>query len=144
MEKSANRVNRASGVALIHKGMVLLAKRVDGPGHTLGNFWSIFAGSADKNENPMSCAVRELYEESHIKIHLSQLKFIRVLKNSSVEFTIYACEVDELLTPTLNFEHTEYGWFDIKSLKSFPEKIDKAIVDSLFMYLDLKKGSNSS
>lgn len=144
MEKSANRVNRASGVALIHKDMVLLAKRVDGPGHSLGGYWSIFAGAADKNENPMSCAVRELYEESQIKIHISQLKFVRVLKDSSVEFAIYVCEVDELLTPTLNFEHTEYGWFNILSLTSFPEKIDKDIVDSLFMYLDLKKGAKNS
>lgn len=138
MEKPANRVNRASGVALVHKGLVLLAKRIEGPGHSLGGYWSVFAGAADKNENPMACAVRELWEESQIKIHISQLKFIKIIKSSSLEFVLYACEVDELLTPTLNFEHTEYGWFDIKSLKSFPEKIDQEIVECLSMYVDKK------
>ena len=136
MEKPANRVNRASGVALVHNGLVLLAKRIEGPGHSLGGYWSIFAGSSDKNENPMACAVRELWEESQIKIHISQLKFIKIIKSSSLEFVVYVCEVDEFLTPTLNFEHTEYGWFDIKNLKSFPEKIDQELMECLRMYLD--------
>ena len=138
MENHVNLANKASGVALLHKGLVLLAKRIEGPGHTLGGYWSVFAGTADKNENHMACAVRELWEESRIKIQISQLKFIKIIKSSSVEFVLYACEVDELLTPTLNFEHTEYGWFDIEGLKSFPEKIDKEIVDCLFLYQSRK------
>jgi 8-oxo-dGTP pyrophosphatase MutT (NUDIX family) len=138
MEKPVNLANRASGVALIHKGLVLLAKRIEGPGHSLGGYWSVFAGTVDKNENHMACAVRELWEESRIKIHISQLKFIKIIKSSSMEFAFYVCEVDKFLTPTLNFEHTEYGWFDIEGLKSFPEKIDQEIVDCLFLHHNQK------
>lgn len=144
MEKPANRVNRASGVALIFKDLVLLGKRSPLPGAKFPEYWSIFGGSFNKNENPMACACRELLEETEIEIHLSRLKFIRILRNGNSEFVIYACEMPEMINPILNEEHTEYGWFNILSLTSFPEKIDKDIVDSLFMYLDLKKGSDSS
>ena len=134
MEKPANHVNKASGVALVHKGLVLLAKRIEGPGHILGGYWSVFAGAVDENESLISCAVRELWEEGRIKLHASQLKFIKVISSPLVDFSFHVAEVDSLVTPTLNWEHTECGWFNINKLTSFPEKIDPSIIDCLLLY----------
>jgi len=137
MEKPANHVSKASGVALICGNSVLLAKRSEfwhGEPVPFGGYWSIFGGSIELNENAMSCAVRELEEEAEISIATKELKFIKRFVDDFSEFIFYICEVPELLTPVLNFEHTEYGWFDINSLDSFPEKIDNKIVECIKLY----------
>ena len=53
---------------------------------------------------------------------------------------VYVAKLDSFPEIVLNYEHTEYGWFNINTLNSFVEKIDQKIVDSLNFYV--KKLSN--
>ena len=40
----------------------------------------------------------------------------------------------QLINPILNFEHTEFGWFDINEIDSFPYLIDENIVFAIKKY----------
>ena len=75
MAKHVKAVNNiASGVAVLHKNCVLLAKRCDkchitGGPIPFAGYWSIFAGTVDPGETPKECAGRELYLSL---IHISE------------------------------------------------------------------------
>ncbi len=133
-------INRAAGTAVVCGNLVLLAKRCEfwGPQKApvaFGGYWSVFGGTVEENENPMTCAVRELEEETQIKINVTDLKFIKTIRGETLrEFTFYITEVNDLVTPVLNEEHTEFGWFKIDALNTFPEKIDPKIVECIDMY----------
>jgi len=138
MEKSVNPVNKhAAGVAVLYGSSILLAKRLEfweGKPIPYGGYWSIFGGTIEEEENPMMCAVRELEEESQIKISITDLKFIKIIIDGGVEFVFYITELTELINPILNNEHTEFGWFSIDTLSNFHDKIDPKIVECVHLY----------
>lgn len=130
---------RAAGVAVICKELVLLAKRVEFWGEEktpvpLGGYWSIFAGSIEEGEGPMVCAVRELKEEAQIEADFIDITYTKTIANEEVSLAVYVLELKEIANPILNEEHTEFGWFKINSLESFPDKIDPKIIDCLKHY----------
>jgi len=131
-------VNReSSGVALIFNGNILLAKRTEkweGKPIPYGGYWSIFGGRIEKGETPKLCAARELEEESKIKCNPDDLIFIKSFIENGNRFYFHILEVNELLLPTLNEEHTASGWYLIDSLNSFTEKIDEKIIQCVEIY----------
>lgn len=135
-------VNRnAAGVAVLFENSILLARRVEFWGEEkvpvpYGGYWSIFGGCIEEGENAMMCAVRELEEETQIKIPITDLKFIKKIIDHDVEFVFYVAKVPSLINPVLNDEHTEFGWFSIGVLDDFPGKIDPKIVECINIYLD--------
>jgi 8-oxo-dGTP pyrophosphatase MutT (NUDIX family) len=138
MENHVSRVNKhAAGVAVLFQNSILLAKRVEswnGKPVPYGGYWSIFGGTIEEGENPMMCAVRELEEESEIKISITDLKFIKKIIDHDVEFVFYVAEVSSLINPVLNEEHTEFGWFSIDALSNFQEDIDPKIVECILLH----------
>ena len=134
MENPVNHVSRAAAVAPIYGNVVLLGKRIEyykGDPVPFGGYWSIFGGRIEDTESPMSCAVRELEEETQIKIKTKDLQFIKRFSDDYSEFIFYATKLPRLINPVLNYEHTEYGWFNIEALDNFPEKIDSKIAECL-------------
>ena len=133
-----SRVNKyAAGVAVLFQNSILLAKRIEswnGKPVPYGGYWSIFGGTIEEGENPMMCAVRELEEESEIKISITDLKFIKKIIDHDVEFVFYVTEVSSLINPVLNEEHTEFGWFSIDALSHFQEDIDPNIVECILLH----------
>ena len=126
--------NKAAAVALVCGELVLLGKRatkVNGITPGFPSYWSIFGGSLEDNETLPECASRELFEETKIKVNPSDLIFLGSVHNIKTELSIYKGFSPDLITPELNNEHSEYGWFKIDSLHSFTEKIDFNIVDIL-------------
>lgn len=117
------------------KSAVLLAKRIekcpitnkvpDYPG-----YWSIFCGSIEEGESPIECAKRELFEETEIYAEMDDLQYMK----DSGELSIYKYELDSLLLPKLNFEHTESGWFRMNSINILPEPIDKKIINLIKLH----------
>jgi ADP-ribose pyrophosphatase YjhB (NUDIX family) len=129
----------AAGVAVLHKDLVLLAKRVEFWGEEktpvpLGGYWSIFAGSIEEGESPSVCAVRELKEESQIHAEITDIVYTKTIEEDAVSLAVYVLEVKEIINPILNEEHTEFGWFRIDSLESFPDKIDTKVIDCINHY----------
>ena len=127
----------AAGIGIIHKDLILLAKRVEyweGNPMPLGGYWSIFAGSLDINESFQDCAIRETYEESEIKIDNSQLVDGCMIKRNNLRFKIFFVELPYKPNPILNEEHTEFGWFDINKLNKFPEKIQNDLIKCIENY----------
>lgn len=122
----------AAGVGVIYNGLILLARRsefVNGQPCTLGGYWSIFAGSMEDKEGPMFCAVRELDEESKIKLNIEDLSYAGYLPKKDGGFLhIYLSILDYRPTPVLNFEHTAHCWFKIEDIDTFFDPIDEGIV----------------
>jgi 8-oxo-dGTP pyrophosphatase MutT (NUDIX family) len=126
---------RAAGVIVKYKSLVLLAKRIEshkGFPVSYGGYWSIFAGSREPpSEPPRVCAARELFEESGIKTLPSDLQFCKTIYKSGGMLDLFYIEFEQMPQVTLNFEHTESGWFEIDLLKSFPYQIDPPIVKAI-------------
>jgi 8-oxo-dGTP pyrophosphatase MutT (NUDIX family) len=98
-------------------------------------YWSIFAGSIEKGESSMSCATRELKEESGIDISVDKIKYVKTIYvDTDFTMNIYMAEFDRLVKPNLNDEHTEYGWFSIDDLHLFPYDIDPVLVECIQKY----------
>lgn len=136
MVEPAKAVNKASGVAVLFGGSVLLAKRsekcyITGNPSVLGGYWSIFAGSIDPGETAKESAGRELYEESKIFTDFKNLEFYKVVKDDLCELYIYIYKADCLLIPELSKEHTEYGWFSTQDLDISPQPMDEKLKNSL-------------
>ena len=130
-------IRRAAAVAVIYGDLILLGKRCThykGEEVAFGGYWSVFSGTLEEGEGPIACAARELFEETQIRAPVYLLNFIKTFFDNDLEFTLYSYEVDELVVPVLDFEHTEHGWFKIDSLENFTEKIDSKIVECIEIY----------
>ena len=130
--------DRAAAVAIIFRDSVLLAKRSprhEGKPVPYGGYWSILGGMVEKGEAPFKTASREAMEESQIEIPVHALKFVKSMAEKDLDFIFYVYEAPKLLTPVLNFEHTEYGWFNINKLDHFQEDIDPKIVECIYLYI---------
>jgi|TARA_R110002096_G_scaffold378392_1_gene572497 8-oxo-dGTP pyrophosphatase MutT (NUDIX family) len=111
----------AAGVIIKYGRTVLLCKRSNVC--NFAGYWSIPAGAVERGETVFEAAERELLEETKIKI---ERPLVLVLKTQAIRsqaggdepFHIYRYDVDELPYPELDFEHTEYGWFDLGHLPS--------------------------
>lgn len=125
-------MSKYAGIVVFNGNNVLLAKRIEfykGDLVSHGGYWSMFGGLVDEGESLEDAAERELFEEAELTIE-NPLVFIGELG----DLTLFATEYDELVNPNLNFEHTEYGWFDVSLLNSFPYKIDEKFVDLILKY----------
>jgi 8-oxo-dGTP pyrophosphatase MutT (NUDIX family) len=94
----------------------------------------VFGGVVEEGESPFKAASREAMEEAQIEIPVYELKFIKTFQEDDLDFIFYIYEAPELLTPILNFEHTEYGWFSIEELDRFQDKIDSKIIECINLY----------
>lgn len=129
----------AASIGIIYKDSILLGKRTHKchiHGHTipLAGYWSIFGGSLDEGESFQSGAIRELFEETKINVEIHELIDGCMIENKNLRLKIFFVEFEEMPTPELNPEHTEYGWFDIDKLDSFPYDITKDLVNCVKKY----------
>jgi len=134
----------ASGIGIIYKDLILLARRVElweGKPIPLGGYWSIFGGTCNNKENTIVCAIRELREETTINIKLHELTYTKPIQNKETTFHVYFSELDHQPNIILNEEHTEYGWFTIDDLHCFPYDIDDKLVDIIQEYKKSKYDS---
>jgi len=115
---------RSAGIVVVSSGEVLLAKRNCGENVTLPGHWSAFAGGIEEGESPRDAAIRELFEESKIKVN-GEIEFIGKTKRDwGGCFYLYAYNVKSIPFPELDFEHTEWGIFKIEHILFSPSPID--------------------
>ena len=116
MAKPAKAVSKqAAAIALFCGETLLLGKRVErykGKKVAFGGYWSLFGGAVDEGETPLEGALRELEEETGIKL-TEEPTFIRKhMTPNKYNFWIYALSIDYLPSVKLDLsEHTEHGFF---------------------------------
>ena len=106
-------------VTIVHGELehFLLCKRQEGKGVVYAGMWSIPSGGIEEWEEPNEAAVREFYEETEVIIPIDEIELIEV-DSSKVDkdFYIYHYHADKYFEPTLDFEHTDWGWFSHKEI----------------------------
>ena len=109
--------NNTAGILIQCKDEYMLCQRSSGK-------WSIPKGHIQKNEQPLEGALRELEEETAIQLE-GQPKQIIVTKNKKGgNHHIFGIKIPEKLTPVLDHEHTDYGYFTRANL---PQPLDKGL-----------------
>jgi 8-oxo-dGTP pyrophosphatase MutT (NUDIX family) len=105
----------AAGVAIIHRGLVLLALR--GTESNNSNEWSFIGGRCESNELPIHAAIREVSEESGVQLTESCLKPLGAYKRSRGCYRVYYTIQVIRPVPRLLSENSDYGWFSRRSVQ---------------------------
>ena len=120
------------GTALLFNNLVLLAKRIEICPYTkkrvkYGGYWSIFCGAVEENEAHYIAAYREVLEETGLDLDKKMFVHQELVR----DLRLYTYELDEMVHPILNYEHTEWGYFKIDQIKISPTPIDEEIADRI-------------
>jgi 8-oxo-dGTP pyrophosphatase MutT (NUDIX family) len=97
-----------------HDGKMLLLHRNDTTSQ--GGKWGQPAGKVEEGENVIDAAVREIFEETGIKVNLNQLVHFKEIyvhhDGRNFTDTMFSVVFDDLPSVTLNLrEHQDFGWF---------------------------------
>ena len=107
--------NNTAGILIQYKGEYMLCKRSSGK-------WSIPKGHIQKGEQPLEGAMRELEEETAIQLEGQPKQISTSANKEGGTFYIFETNVEDKLTPVLDHEHTDYGYFTQDNL---PKPLDK-------------------
>lgn len=127
---------KAAGVLLTFKSLVLLGRRNNICTH-FPEHWSMPCGIIEENENPKSAAIREVYEETLIKLNTKEVKFLTSYKMNEIdEFVVFHSELDDLIFPNekaIDFiEHDEWGYYNIQE-NCLPMPMTENTINSILM-----------
>jgi len=115
-------LRKVGGVAIVSEGQVLLVKRSETAGK-YPNFWAVPMGGVEEGETFREGAARELKEETMLDINPKDLVYLGTIKDGvhNRMVKLYKAEIDGKPEPTLDFEHTDWGYYDKDSM---PRPID--------------------
>ena len=120
------------GVIVKSEGKILLLRRSEVAGK-YPNFWAVPMGHVKSGETSKEGAYREFYEETKLDIDPNSLVYLTTLKDSKYNriLKIYTTELEGQPEPELDEEHSDWGYYDVKSL---PHPME----DNLRQELELK------
>lgn len=108
-----NGSNKKAGVFIfdIDKNKILLVQ-------SRGNLWGIPKGTFEKDEDNLTCAVREVKEETGIDVNKTELQNPLLIRNSATYYYINkrVCDVN-LQKNIVNNDANGIGWINICCLK---------------------------
>ena len=130
--KEIKKPSKIGGVVVKSEGQILLVRRSENAGK-YPNFWAVPMGHVEDNEKFIQGAHREFQEETKLDIDINSLVYLTTLKDSKYNrlLKLYAIELSGQPEPTLDDEHSDWGYYDSKSL---PHPIE----DNLRQELELK------
>lgn len=112
-------------IQCIETGKFLLGKRSEVVNNS--GLWNFFGGRVDRGEAPRKALMRELVEETGLRVKEKQL--IKLGRVSSIsgdmadrDMHYYLLRVSQEIAPRLNREHSNFRWFKRGSL---PEKFNR-------------------
>lgn len=89
-----------------------------------GQTWGVPAGKIEPNEMPLQAALRELFEETNIRISPSQIKAIGKLyvqkPKISYIYHMFQVHLSEIPEVKLSSEHTRFLWATPQELEPLP------------------------
>ena len=120
------------GVVVKSEGQILLVRRSEIAGK-YPNFWAVPMGHIEKGETFKKGAHREFQEETELDIDINSLVYLDTIKDTKYNriVKLYMIELPNKPEPKLDEEHSDYGYYDVKSLP-------RPIEDNLRVALELK------
>ena len=108
---------KVGGVAIVSEGQILLVKRSETAGK-YPNFWSVPSGGVEDGETFREGATRELKEETMLDFNPQKLVYLGTIKDGKYNriSKIFKAEMDGKPEPTLDHEHSDWGYYDKGSL----------------------------
>ena len=108
---------KVGGVAIVSEGQILLVKRSKTQGK-YPNFWSVPSGGVEKGETFREGAARELKEETMLDFNPKDLVYLGIIKDGKYNriSKIFKAEMDGKPEPTLDHEHSDWGYYDKGSI----------------------------
>ncbi len=108
---------KVGGVAIVSEGQILLVKRSETAGK-YPNFWAVPMGGVDKGETFREGAARELKEETMLDFNPQKLVYLGTIKDGKYNriSKIYKAEMDGKPEPTLDHEHSDWGYYEKDNL----------------------------
>ena len=86
--------------------------------------WGVPAGKLESTETPANAAVRELFEETGIRVTASQLFSLGALyiRKPEVDYVyhMFKVQMDQLPSVLLSNEHQNYKWASLEDLEGMP------------------------
>lgn len=125
VKPSSARTGAWAIIQCIETGKFLLGKRSEVVNNS--GRWNFFGGRVDRGEAPRKALMRELVEETGLRVKEKQL--IKLGRVSSISSDVaernmhyYLLRVSREIAPRLNHEHSNFRWFKPGSL---PEKFNR-------------------
>ena len=120
------------GVVVKSEGQILLVRRSEIAGK-YPNFWAVPMGHIEKGETFKEGAHREFQEETKLDIDINSMVYLDTVKDSKYNriVRLYTIELPNKPEPELDEEHSDWGYYDVKSL---PHPME----DNLRQELELK------
>jgi 8-oxo-dGTP pyrophosphatase MutT (NUDIX family) len=111
-----------------YDGKILLLHRL--PHKSQGNKWGVPAGKVDPNETPLTALIREVFEETGLRVTADSIQFLQSVYAQHPEHAfIYHMYRTKLATqPEITLsksEHQDFRWINPHDLSNIP------IVDDL-------------
>ncbi len=104
---------------LIRDGQVLLLKRTRPP-HV--GLWSPPGGKMQVGESPQDCVVREIWEETGLRIEQPQLRAVMTVVDVAlpVHWLLFVFRAEQGSGTLVPGEEGELQWIDLKDIHTFP------------------------
>lgn len=119
-----NKMLRVSlSVIFNDENKILLLKRSKGT-NWCPNCWALVGGKIEKNESPEEGLIREVDEETKIKLVKYKLK--KIIKFDNVLEYLYISKVDDNLVE-INNEHSDYKWCSLDEIKTLDNLVPELI-----------------
>lgn len=96
---------------VLNAGKILILHREEKPG--VESLWSLPGGGLDDGENPFEGIMREITEETQLRVTDLKPYFLKSYKNKNNDFCVivgYTCKADTPEKIKLNWEHSEFKW----------------------------------
>jgi len=106
---------RGARIVLVAQGKILLVR------HRGNSFYNLPGGGIRKNEHPEQGALRELFEETKIKIPRTDYllgEYENNFEGKRDVIFIFVRELETRMEPDIGFELSDAQWFDLKNLKN--------------------------
>ena len=108
---------KIGGVAIVSEGEVMMVRRAENAGK-YPNYWAVPMGGVEKGETFREGAVRELKEETMLDFNPKSLVYLGTIKDGKYNriSKIFKAEMDGKPEPTLDDEHSDWGYYDKDNL----------------------------
>lgn len=104
--------------------LVLRSNEGDYPGT-----WCGCGGGVEPGESPRQAAVREAYEELGYSGNINLLPLCKQVSDTYTFYT-YLGIIDNVFTPKLNSEHTDFLWIDVDEFELDDLRLHPATLDT--------------